>query len=222
MAPALRPLHLVHGGSPAGEAASPEADAGLLEAVRAGKSAAAGQFHDRVRPIVERTLGRLLGSGDPDRDDLTQQALIDIVLSVDRFRGDCPLDAWATVIAARAVYKHLRRRTFERRLFVLGSAETLELLPDRAAGPLTLHRSSLRRVERHLREMDRSRAWTFLLHDVHGFSMQEISDITHASIAAVQSRLVRGRKELHARIAADRELAAALDDPTGDSGGTHG
>jgi RNA polymerase sigma-70 factor (ECF subfamily) len=222
MAPALRSLRLVHGGSPAGEPQSPEADAGLLEAVRAGKTAAAGEFHDRVRPIVERTLGRLLGSGDPDRDDLTQQALIELVLSVDRFRGECPLDAWVAVIAARTVYKHIRRRTLERRLFVLGSPESLELLPDRAAGSLTLHRSSLRRVERHLREMDRSRAWTYLLHDVHGFSLKQISDITHAGVAAVQSRLVRGRKELHARIAEDVELAAGLEDLSDDSGGSHG
>lgn len=221
MAPALRSLRLVQGGTPAAPPGSAEADLELLAQVRAGKSAAAAAFHDRVRPIVERTLGRLLGSGDPDRDDLTQQALIELVLSVDRFRADCPLDAWATVIAARTVYKQIRRRTIERRLFVLGSSESLEL-PDPAAGPVTLHRSSLRRIERHLKDMHRSRAWTFVLHDVHGFTMKEIGDITHASVAAVQSRLVRGRKELHERIHADAELAEVLEELAVDPGEHHG
>jgi RNA polymerase sigma-70 factor (ECF subfamily) len=221
MAPALRSLRLVHGGSLSGPPGKAEADLALLEQVRAGKSAAAAAFHDRVRPMVERIVGRLLGSGDPDRDDLTQQALIDLVLSVDRFRADCPLDAWVAVIAARTVYKQIRRRRAERRLFLLGSSEGLEL-PDHAAGPVTLHRSSLRRVERHLKEMDRSRAWTFLLHDVHGFTLKEIGDITHASVTAVQSRLVRGRKELHDRIHADAELASVLEELAVDSGDYHG
>lgn len=221
MAPALRSLRLVHGAPLAGPPGRAEADLALLEQVRAGKSAAAGAFHDRVRPIVERIVGRLLGSGDPDRDDLTQQALIDLVLSVDRFRADCPLDAWVSVIAARTVYKQIRRRRVERRLFLLGSSESVEL-PDYAAGPVTLHRSSLRRVERHLKEMNRSRAWTFLLHDVHGFTLKEIGDITHASVAAVQSRLVRGRKELHDRIHTDSELASVLEELSVDSGEYHG
>jgi RNA polymerase sigma-70 factor (ECF subfamily) len=220
MTPALRAFRVVPGGSPAGQPPGPESDAALIESVRAGKSAAAGAFHDRVRPIVERTLGRLLGTGDPDRDDLAQQALIQLVLSVDRFRGDCPLDAWAAVITARTVYKHIRRRTLERRLFVLDGSE-IEV-PDRAAGPVTLHRSSLRRVERHLRDMDRKRAFTFLLHDVHGFSMKEIGDITHASVAAVQSRLIRGRKEIHDRIATDADLATLMDDIAGDAEDVNG
>jgi len=200
------------GAPPAAEPASEsESDARLIADIKAGKSSAAAAYHDRVRPIVERVVGRLLGGPDPDRDDLTQQALIELVLSVDRFRGDCPLDAWAAVIAARTVYKHIRRRKLERRLFVLGSSEALEVC-DRSANPVPSLRSSIRRVEGHLRAMDRSRAWTFVLHDVHGFTLKEISEVTGASTAAVQSRLVRGRKELHELIAVDADLATVMDD----------
>jgi RNA polymerase sigma-70 factor (ECF subfamily) len=222
MAPAAPPLRLVTAhGQPGLPAARDAADAALIADVRAGKSRAAGAFHDRVRPVVERTLGRLLGAGDSDRDDLTQQALIDLVLSVDRFRGECPLDAWAAVIAARTVYKHIRRRKIERRLFVLGSSEALDV-PDRAASPAAVLRSSIRRVERHLRDMNRERAWTFVLHEVHGFSLKEISDVTGASVAAVQSRLVRGRRELHERIADDPDLASSIEDLAGDDQASHG
>jgi RNA polymerase sigma-70 factor, ECF subfamily len=207
----LRPLRLVKGKSGAAEPPASEADGTLLEAVRNGDTAAAATFHDRVRPVVERTLGRLLGARDPDHEDLAQQALIDLVLSLVRFRGECPLDAWAAVIAARTVYKHIRRRRIERRLFVLSEHESFDR-PDRAASGTALLRNSIRRVEKHLEEMDKNRAWTYVLHDVHGFSLKEISEITKVSVAAVQSRLVRGRREMHQRIVDDPDLAGSMDD----------
>ena len=51
-----------------------------------------------------------------------------------------------------------------------------------------------------------------MLHDVHGYDLREVAEITGATRAATQSRLVRGRKELHERIAADPDLAAVLAD----------
>jgi RNA polymerase sigma-70 factor, ECF subfamily len=181
----------------------------LVERVRRGNATAAAAFHDRVRPIVDRTLGRLLGRGDQDYDDLAQQALIELVLSIDRFRGDCPLDAWASIVTARVVYHQIRRRRAERRLFVVDGVEAADPI-ERSASTGVVARSLLRRVEGHLKLIEHKKAWTYLLHDVHGYDLEEISAITSSSRAAVQSRLVRGRKELHTRIAADPELAALL------------
>jgi len=209
MSPAFRPhpLRLVRGQEPQSDECKNEGR--LLESLRQGEASAPAAFHDRVRPVVDRTLGRLLGTRDPDYDDLAQQALIELVLSVDRFRGDCPLDAWISIVTARVVYRHIRRRRIERRLFVLERAESAEL-PDRAAPSGVMMRSAIRRVEGHLRHLDPKKAWTFLLHDVHGYDLAEVSAITGVSRTAAQSRLVRGRAELHAKIAADPELASLL------------
>ncbi len=193
-------------------------DAGLVEAVRSGDNRAAATFHDCLRPVVERTLVRLLGGRDPDHEDVAQQALVDLVFSMDRFRGECPLDAWAAIIAARAAYKHIRRRKIERRLFVLEPIEGHDLV-DRAATGTVTHRSTIRRIEAHLRKLDVRKAWTFVLHDVQGFSLHEVSAITGATPAAAQTRLVRGRRELHARIAADPELSSLLRRSSGNGEG---
>jgi RNA polymerase sigma-70 factor (ECF subfamily) len=186
-------------------------DTQLLAALKLGDSGAATALYDRTRGIVERTVRRLLGPRDPDTEDLVQLAFIELVNSVERFRADCPLDAWVSVVSARIVYKHLRRRKLERRFF---SATQVQLLPEVASPPRhnSVLRDLLQRVREHLARVDDNRVLTFLLHDAYGYDLKEIAQITEVSVAAAQSRLVRGRREVHERIANDPGLARALDD----------
>ncbi len=183
-------------------------DARLVAAVRSGNSAMAGAFYDRTRGMVARTVQRLLGASDSDFDDLVQVALIELLRSLDRYRGECSLDTWTATISANVVYKHIRRRGLERHIFAR------ELAPEDV--PQTAHqrpvlRGMVERVMHHLAQMAHERAWTFLLHDVHGYSLEEVAGITGATVAAAQSRLVRGRREVHERIASDPDLAGGLD-----------
>lgn len=198
--------------------ASPKAnlafdDSELLHAVHEGDPSAAAALHDRVRPQVDRTIRRLLGGGDVDHEDLVQLALIEIVQSIDRFRGDCSLDGWTSTVASHVVYKHIRRRKTERRLFG-GSLDDEGALPPAAVvrGHEAATRSTLRRVLDHIGAVEEVKAWTYVLHDVLGYDLKEIARITNASVAAAQTRLVRGRREVHERIAADPELANLLED----------
>jgi RNA polymerase sigma-70 factor, ECF subfamily len=183
-------------------------DARLVAAVRSGNTGLAGPFYDRTRPVVEKAVYRLLGGSDSDFDDLVQIAMIELLRSLDRFRGDCSLDTWAATISANVVYKHIRRRGLERRIFAR------ELGPEdasRTSHQQPVRRGMVERVMHHLRQISHERAWTFLLHDVHGYSLDEVASMTGVSVAAAQSRLVRGRRELHQRIADDPELAGGLD-----------
>jgi RNA polymerase sigma-70 factor (ECF subfamily) len=184
-------------------------DSELLAAVRAGDPSAATAFHDRTRHVVSRTVGRLLDRYDADAGDVAQLAFIELVNTVERFRGDCPLDAWVSVITARIVYKQIRRRRMERKLFGSVPAHALNLPSSATQRDLVLQ-DALRRVQQHLLKVDENRCWTFLLHDVHGYDLKEVASITGVSVAAAQSRLVRGRREVHRRIAADPELAGIV------------
>jgi RNA polymerase sigma-70 factor (ECF subfamily) len=194
-------------------APAPIDDSRLLSSLRAADPGAAEALYERSLPIVVRTLNRLLGRNDREHPDLFQQAMMEIVHTVHRYRGDCPLDAWIATLTAHVVYKHIRHRKVERR--VLSDVLPFEpAAPDQPAQRAVL-RSTIDRVCGHLASIDSGRAWAFLLHDVHGHDLREVAQIMSISAAAAQSRLVRGRKDLHARIAADPELAIELEQTEG-------
>lgn len=197
---------------------APLDDSELLAAMRSARKSAARAFHDRVRPQVDRTIRRLLGPNDTEHDDVAQQALIELVTTIHRYRGDCSLESWTSVVTAHVVYKHIRRRRFERRVFGVFDGESAALV----AGPIDVGRDAIARcvtgrVLGHLEAMDYEKAWTFVLHDVCGYDLREVARITNVSISAAQTRLVRGRRELHERIGGDPELAHLLESGEGKS-----
>ena len=201
-------LRLVTEGRPAEDAGKALDDARLVAAVRSGNADMAGPFYDRTRPAVTKTVHRLAGAADSDFDDMVQIAMIELLGSLDRYRGECSLDSWAATIAAHVVYKHIRRRRLERTIF------SHEIAPEdvpRSTGQRPVLRGMVERILQHLQAMAPDRAWAFLLHDVHGYSLDEMASITGTSHAAAQSRLVRGRRELHERVAGDPDLAGGLD-----------
>jgi len=66
-------------------------------------------------------------------------------------------------------------------------------------------RRELERLRLRLSELPAAQAEAVVLHDLMGHPLAEIAAITGASVAAAQSRLVRGRKELLSRMEADRQ-----------------
>ncbi len=219
MSPAPRaPLMLVPPAGDAGRSGAEDPgtpdDGTLLAGLKARDASLSKAFYGRVRPIVDRTLTRLLGARDKDYEDVAQRALFELVSTIDRFRGDCPLDAWISIVTARSAYRSIRRRRIERRLFV----DEQEELPQttRSHASSVAARQALQRIHGELERMNPDRVWTFLLHDIFGYDLKEVGQITGASLSAAQSRLVRGRREIHERIKQDEALARFLNQSTED------
>ncbi len=206
------PLSVVHGTAETADRRPGRSDEAILAAVRAGDARVASDFYWRIKPVVERTVRRLFGRADCDGEDLVQIALVQIIESLSSYRGECPLDAWLSAVAANVVYKHIRRRRLERRIFENAFDGPEPPASASTAGPQRMMvRDTARRVSEHLVAMHPDRSWAFVLHDVCGYSLDEIAHICGISVAAAQSRLVRGRRDLHHRIAEDGSLADALD-----------
>lgn len=151
-----------------------------------------------------------------DAEDVAQKAMIELVYTIDRYRGDCSLDSWTSTLTAHVVYKHIRRRKTERKLFGALDPDDARMRSSARTGRDAMVRNLMQRVLEHLDRMDESKAWTFVLHDVCGHDLREIAQITGVSVTAAQTRLVRGRREVHERIASDPELADLLESMGGD------
>lgn len=191
-------------------------DAELVERVRHGDASAAPPFYRRSRPTVDRTIARILGRRDSDHEDLVQVSMLGLISSLANFRGECSLDTWISRVTAHTVFKELRRRKSERRLFERPFDEPPEGSHD-DVGRGIVARSLVGRLRVHLDEMDPAKASALVLHDVCGYDLREVAQITESSVAAAQSRLVRGRADLHARICADPSLADLLEGRQGTS-----
>lgn len=218
MPPAIRPPLMLVPDSRAPESERPGPavdDSTLIAGLKARDSSLSTAVYERFRPIVDRTLARLLGKRDADYEDVAQRALFELVDTIGRFRGECPLDAWVSIVSARCAFRAIRRRRIERRLFIETPPEDSQSVTQSHASAVAA-RQAIERVRLELEQMDPNRAWTFLLHDVYGYDLREVSEITGASLSAAQSRLVRGRREIHERIRQDEALARFLRRVPGD------
>jgi RNA polymerase sigma-70 factor (ECF subfamily) len=164
-------------------------------------------LYDRVIGVVERTLYRIFGRREHDHDDIVQNTFEQIVITLcrQRFARACSLTTWATTVATHVGLNALRSRRRERRILDRGeSADVIEASPRSTSGNAAVEaRLELDRVRAHLASMDPNKAETLFLHDALGHDLAEIAVITGVSVAAAQSRLVRGRKELRERLEAE-------------------
>jgi RNA polymerase sigma-70 factor, ECF subfamily len=187
--------------------APPPSDEDIVSAIASGQEWAADKLYDLLHPTVERTLRRILQAPDADYDDLMQSTFERIVrtLTSRRFAGACSLATWASAIAGHVALDALRTRIRTRRIFTadaagLGSVDCQEpVSPERRLEA----RAEIENLQRVLSDMKPEQAQTLVLHDVLGHELSEIAVMTGVTVAAAQSRLVRGRKELLRRVRVD-------------------
>jgi RNA polymerase sigma-70 factor (ECF subfamily) len=166
-------------------------------------------FEKLVKPHLERLhrlAWRLTGSR-PEAEDLFQDVL---VKAFDRL-SELALLADPGPWLARVMYNHFidNRRQFARRRLVSieesqlpgASIESLsgELDPVRDAE----RRQRIAQLDRALSALSDDYRLVLLMHDVEGYKLTEIQDITGHPVGTVKSRLHRARARLRDLLAAD-------------------
>lgn len=187
-----------------------------------GEPRAAEQLYDRVHLHVQASLRRILRSTGPDYEDLVQASFERILktLTERALKSPYNLPGWASAVATHVALDALRRRVREQRLFARLSLGPLSSdaehdgqrasARDSSQGPSSdperalAARADLLRLQTILGVMNPKHTDVLVLHDVLGHELTAIADITGLSVAAAQSRLVRGRKELLRRAQKDQ------------------
>jgi RNA polymerase sigma-70 factor (ECF subfamily) len=177
-------------------------DEELVDAVRRGDHRVAGLLYDRVVDGVERALFRVFGCRERDHDDLVQTVFEQIIVTLKRntYAKACSLKTWASSIAAHVALNSIRSRRVERRVFDRSaSIETLVQAARVDVEATAGARLELDRVRHELARLSSQKAQAVMLHDVLGHSLAEIALMHSVPISTVQTRLVRGRRELWQR-----------------------
>lgn len=185
----------------------------LARAFEQGRPGAGARLYDHLLPVVDAVLVRVIGRREHDHGDLVQAAFEQIVTTLSKrtFGHSCGLTGWAAVIAYHVGLNALRSRRRERIVFDRETALEAEEVFDAHSSPDLLSgvhaedhlraRDDLAAVRRQLAQMNPNRVMAMLL-NAQGHSLTEIAGLTHVSVAAAQSRLSRGRRELKARLQA--------------------
>jgi RNA polymerase sigma-70 factor, ECF subfamily len=186
-------------------------DADLVARARAGDAAALDALARRELPRVERLLGKLLG---PRRDleDLVQTVFVELMRSLDRFRGESQLSTFVGGITVQIARRAMRRSAWDRRKLPMPEVE-MEA-PEPAIDDVAHHRAQLAALRIALDALSEEHRVALLLWALEGLEPSTIAEMTGATVSATRSRIWWAQK--HLRRAAARE--PLLHELVGDQG----
>jgi RNA polymerase sigma-70 factor (ECF subfamily) len=177
----------------------------------AGDQAAMRALWTRHAPHIDVVVRRLVG-GDPDlAADIAQEVWIQIFRALPSFRGDSQFGTWAHRIAVNRTLNALRRTRRVASLEVDVDDDTAAVEPE---GERALLAASIEEAAAKLSPGART---VFLLHDVEGYTHEEIAAELGITAGGSKSQLFKARAKL--RIL----LAHLIDAPTNTKlqSGTH-
>jgi RNA polymerase sigma-70 factor (ECF subfamily) len=161
---------------------------------------------EELAPRVRRWIFRHLGPSD-DLDDVSQEALVQIALALDRFRGDASLTTYAHRIAIRVALAHRRKARRE------PAGLYLVHEPEDARDPesVAAQRQSIRALYRALDALHASRRTAFVLCAIEGLSHEDAAALENVSVNTLRQRLKRARGDLAVILRRDPILGPLFD-----------
>jgi len=173
------------------------------------------KFKSLVRRYQNRIYSaavRILGNTE-EAEEVVQDTFVKVHENIDKFRNQASFSAWVFRIAHNQCVNTLRNKRKKRGFALLSfdpqstpldsddlsdSSPVVSQLAD--PGPTPEEESDLSEQEQmiasSLRQLPETQREVLVLHDIEGFSYQEISNIVGASIGTVRSRLHYGRLKL--------------------------
>lgn len=163
----------------------------LAFSARDGEVAAFNELYERTREMSWAVLYKVVGPS-PDLEDLLQEAYLQLMRSLKRYRGESKVTTFLHRICVNVGLMHLRGR--RRR-----PEDLVDEAPDVAAGNTTdperaaQVQQASQLVQKALSTMSEEKAAVFAYHELLGMKPEEISELVDAPVNTVRSRLNRAR-----------------------------
>lgn len=167
-------------------------DTNTVRLAIAGDERALRSLWTRYSPYVDAVVRRLVG--DPDAAaDVAQEVWIQIFRALPAWRGDSQFSTWAHRIAVNRTLNALRRM---KRLDALHTAiEEDSAATEAADGPV--ERTMLARtIDEAVQRLPAGARAVFVLHDVEGYTHEEIAEQLDISVGGSKSQLFKARARL--------------------------
>ena len=162
----------------------------LLRLAADGDARAIRTLYDRFAPRVYAVVRRIAADDDLAQD-YAQEAWIRAIRALPTFRGDARFSTWLHRIAVNAALQALRK----------ADARTKREAPAPEEVPVApSHGDSLlqKRLERALDELPEGMRQVLILHDVEGYTHEEIGDVLGVTSGTSKSQLFKARAKMRA------------------------
>ncbi len=167
----------------------------LIARVRAGDGAAERELYDAHVDRVYRLAYRLAGDDGLARE-FTQDTFVRAFARLSSFRGEAKLSTWMHAIATSVVLNGLRKvKRLRQRETDLEDAAGLSGAR-RAAEP-----DLKRRLARAIDDLPQGYRTVFVMHDVEGYTHEEIGDALGIETGTSKAQLSRARARLRETLA---------------------
>ncbi len=168
----------------------------------AGDEAAMRALWSRHAPHIDVVVRRLVGGDHDLAADIAQEVWIQIFRALPTYRGDSQFGTWAHRIAVNRTLNALRQR---RRL---ASLETNDVDEETAAVEPEAERNIIAAsIEAATAQLSPGARAVFIMHDVEGFTHEEIATSLGITAGGSKSQLFKARAKLR------RLLAHLIDAP---------
>jgi len=167
----------------------------LIARVRAGDPSAERTLYDAHVDRVYRVAYRLAGDDELARE-FTQETFIRAFARLDGFRGESALSTWLHSIAMSVALNGLRKmKRFRRREADLEEADAVATTRRESEPDLK------RRLAHAIDELPEGYRTVFLLHDVEGYTHEEIAAALDVETGTSKAQLSRARAKLRETLA---------------------
>lgn len=151
-----------------------------------------------LAPHHDRAIGtaRRLSRDSLEGDDLFQEAVVRAYRKLDGLREEAKFRSWFYAVLL-SLHRTRTRWSFWRRFVALDPVLEAEREPGAEdAGASEGEAVQLARIRQALATLPIEQRLAVILHDLDGFTMEEIATMTDVSVSAVKSRTSRGRRRL--------------------------